>query len=256
MQLKDRMIYAGMYGSERVDRLSWRDMWFYSGLLHLCDDFGLFEADAALIRAAVVPRRSRTVSVRDLESGLNAIEQAGLVKLYTVSGKRYGVLWNYRQGARFKRKRRDCPQPPPEMLAWQCHDPPETDPLAERAAGTEENRTEQNRTEGKGSETTPELLVAYAYTHCGMGAGGLKFTVSSVRSVLKAVGGRDECVVKALEYMAAQDPRTRWHEVKNPVGLLVSLAQDYRDGLGRKPQGSFTSFEQWHEQAKDHQEVR
>lgn len=239
----------------------------YAGLLMLCDDVGLFEADAAVIHGLLF---STTPDIRlaDVKSALDLIESAELVRFYEVRGKRFGCLWNYRQSKGLKRRRQDCPAPPPDVLAWQAStelprvtDPPDSQPgVSVEQKGTEQNGTEPKGTEASGSagsqspagRVLAEHLVAYAWAHCGMGPRlPLRFDIAAARSLLKGVGAQhDRSAVAALEYMAAQDSRIRWHDVKNPLGLLVSLAQDHRDGIGKKPKGTFTTFNQWQQQAE------
>lgn len=263
------MIFRGLWSSRRVGGLKHVPFRVYAGLLMLCDDVGLFEADAAVIHGLLF---STTPDIRlaDVKSALDAIESAELVRFYEVRGKRFGCLWNYRQSKGLKRRRQECPSPPPEVLAWQSSteiprmtDPPDSDsdPASEQK-GTEQNRTELNGTENAAVvPVSAELLVAYAWAHCGMGPRPpVKFTVSDARALLKNcqlsmahndsdLRRRERFAVSALEYMAGQDSRTRWQAgdgpVKNPVALLVSLTQDYRDGIGKKPQGRYVPFDTW-----------
>ena len=259
------MIFKGLWNSERVGGLKHVPFRVYAGLLMLCDDVGLFEANAAVIHGLLF---STTPDVRlaYVTSALDAIESADLVRLYDVRGKRYGCLWNYRQSKGLKRRRQEYPSPPPGVLEWQASAEDLTGPDPPRPPdkpAPEQKGTEQNRTEPKGTETwpaglassptiTPESLVLYAWKHCGMD--GRSFKAESARALLKGVGAQhDHAAVRALEYMAAQDMRTRWHNVKNPLGLLVSLAQDYRDGLGKQPEGPFTPYQVWHQQTQEAQ---
>ena len=257
------MIFKGLWNSERVGGLKHVPFRVYAGLLMLCDDVGLFEANAAVIHGLLF---STTPDVRlaDVNRALESIESADLVRLYEVRGKRYGCLWNYRQSKGLKRRRQEYPAPPPELIAWQSSTevPHDADPPdSSRGSPPEQKGTEQNRTEPNGTEACAhgpvmaEHLVAYAWSQCGMSPRlPVKFTINEARSLLKGVGAQhDRSAVAALEYMAAQDPRTRWHEVKNPLGLLISLAQDHRDGIGKKPKTEFTTFNQWQQQGTEAQ---
>lgn len=276
------MIFKGLWNSERVGGLKHVPFRVYAGLLMLCDDVGLFEANAAVIHGLLF---STTPDVRlaDVNRALKSIESADLVRLYEVRGKRYGCLWNYRQSKGLKRRRQEYPAPPPEVLAWQSStevpritDPPDPEPnLPLEQKGTEQNRTEPNGIETplRGGSApvrdlpfegvTPQSLTAYAWAHCGLRPdGALRFRVTDAAAMFKAAGvsaatsdqdlkRREGCCISALEYMAAQDQRTRWHEVKKPVALLIALTQEYRNGIGKQPKGKFIPFSQWLRQATE-----
>ena len=236
--MPSRMIRDGILSSRRVARLSFRDRWLYVGLLLRADDFGLFEADAAILRGAVYPRDLGTVSERDCERGLGNIQQAELVKFYTVNGTRYGALWNY--GQRLKRKRMSHPPPPGEVVAWMS--------APDQPAQENQNRTEPEPEE-KLSRTEPKArlgisiaaLAGYGLEHCRCKL--------DMGKALNAVGPEhDWALVQALEYLASRDERTRWQDVSNPLGLLISLAQQMRDGIGPHPEGPVVTVQQWQQQ--------
>lgn len=233
--MPSRMIRDGILSSRRVAALGFRDRWLYVGVLLRADDFGLFEADPAILRGVVYPRDLGTVSERDCESGLGSIQQAGLVKFYTVNGTRYGALWNF--GQKLKRRRMSHPPPPGEIVAWMS--------APESPAQENQNRTEPEPEE-KLSRTEPKArlgislaaLAGYCLDHCRIRL--------DMGKVLNAVGPEhDWAVVQALEYLASRDERTRWQDVSNPLGLLISLSQQMRDGIGPHPEGEFVSLASW-----------
>lgn len=235
------MIFAGMYGSRKVASLNWLQRWLYSALLHMCDDFGLFEADAALIRAQAVPHDTRKVSDRDVESGLSAIEQADLVKFYTLSGKRYGVLWNFRQKRGYK-PHQLYPPPPPNLVEWQKTGESSWEPPDDHPRKTKPNQTKANQ--GKSNQSLgvhPALLCGYALEACRV-----RLTLKEAGDILQNVNPQhDWAVVAALEVIAARDERTRWNRVKSPPAMITAMAQEIRDGIGPQPEGEYEPFENW-----------
>lgn len=97
MTLHDRMVYAGIRTSRKIERLSWFERDFFLGLILVADDFGRFEADAEMLRTVLYGLLIAKVSVRDVEGALVACHEAGLVKLYRSGGRGYGKVINFRQ---------------------------------------------------------------------------------------------------------------------------------------------------------------
>lgn len=99
------MVYAGIQTSRRVARLSWMQRDVFRSLLHICDDYGRFEADAGMIRAVLYAPILDKVTERDVQAALLRCAETGvgLVKLYTVHGRGYGKVINYRQNLKKRR---------------------------------------------------------------------------------------------------------------------------------------------------------
>ncbi len=241
------MIFAGMFGSERVARLTWLQRWLYAALVLSCDDFGLFEADAALIRGDAIPRDTRKVSVRDVENGLQAMaaEQVQLVKFYTVSGKRYGILWNYRQKKGYKLRRQECPPPPPEHLEWQKSAEIPWTTASLHPKEPKPNQSKANQMEGEIKPIQMGVALAALCAYC-LDACRMRLTPADFARILKNVyPEHDWAVVKALEHMASRDARTRWQDVTTPPALITTIAQQIRDGIGPHPEGDYEPFLNW-----------
>jgi len=88
----------------RVNALNWEEEVFYRRLLSYVDDYGRCEAHAALLRAALYPLKLDQVREANVERLLAAVERARLVRLYTVSGKRYLEVSDFRQQVRSNSK--------------------------------------------------------------------------------------------------------------------------------------------------------
>lgn len=113
--MPNRILREGILTSERVNVLSWEEEVFYRRLMSVVDDFGRFSAHPALLRAALYPLKLDTVRDANLERLLAAVEQARLVRVYEVAGKRYVEMLDFRQHARAKESR--YPQPPPSACS-------------------------------------------------------------------------------------------------------------------------------------------
>lgn len=106
MTLRDFMLYAGIRTSRRFCRLSWFQRDLFVGILHACDDYGRFEADAEKLWSVLYALDRARVAKRDVQDGLRrfAAAEVGLVKYYTVRGVGYGKVHNYRQHGLKKRR--------------------------------------------------------------------------------------------------------------------------------------------------------
>ena len=100
--------------SERVDLLDVKAERFYFRLFLVVDDFGRFEANEKLLKSKVFPLKE-DVRATDISRWLSACEQAGLIRLYTVSGKRYLSVDRFAQTrANCRSTKSKYPDPPAE----------------------------------------------------------------------------------------------------------------------------------------------
>lgn len=100
--------------SERVDLLDVREERFYFRLFLVVDDFGRFEANEKLLKSKVFPLKE-DVRATDITRWLTACEKAGLIRLYTVSGKRYLSIDRFAQTrANCRSTKSKYPEPPTE----------------------------------------------------------------------------------------------------------------------------------------------
>ena len=101
--------------SERVDLLDVKTERFYFRLFLVVDDFGRFEANEKLLKSKVFPLKE-DVRATDISRWLTACEAAGLIRLYTVSGKRYLSVDRFAQTrANCRSTKSKYPEPPTEQ---------------------------------------------------------------------------------------------------------------------------------------------
>lgn len=108
--MPSRVLREGILTSERVNSLDWEEEVFYRRLMSVVDDFGRFTAHSSLLRAALYPLKLDTVRDSDVDRMLEAVEQAGLVRVYVVAQKRFVELLDFRQQTRAKESK--YPDPP------------------------------------------------------------------------------------------------------------------------------------------------
>lgn len=106
---ESRLIRRGLLDSERFNALGWQAQSVYFRLLLVADDFGLFDARPAFLRAQLFGMCLDRVREADLQRGLAACEEAGLVRFYAVAGKPYLMIERYGQRGKGRPK---FPLPP------------------------------------------------------------------------------------------------------------------------------------------------
>lgn len=110
--MPNRILREGILSSERVNCLNWEQEVFYRRLISVVDDYGRYFAHPALLRAALYPLKLDQVREVNVERLISACEKARLVRLYTVDGKRYLEVLDFRQQVRAKDSK--FPHPPPD----------------------------------------------------------------------------------------------------------------------------------------------
>jgi hypothetical protein len=147
--------------SKAVNRLSAVDERLYSRLHMKADDYGLYDADPKRLRPALFPLLLDEVREADVQRGLAACEEAGLIRRYEVAGK--ALLQILRFGQRLKEYKGRLPKPkyppPPwDYVAAACRDPAEL-------PGTSGNFREVPGTSSRIAHAQPKA-------HCAGAAGG------------------------------------------------------------------------------------
>lgn len=84
-----RLVREDILTSERIDMLDAPAEVFYRRLLSKVDDYGLYDARIAILRANLYPLRIDRVREADITRWIAACEKAGVIALYTHGGKPY-----------------------------------------------------------------------------------------------------------------------------------------------------------------------
>lgn len=95
-----RLIRDGILTSERVSSLSWEAEVFYRRLMSVADDYGLYDARPSILRSALYPLQLDKMSECNIKRCLSACEAAGLILLFSHSGKPYLMLGGFGQTLR------------------------------------------------------------------------------------------------------------------------------------------------------------
>jgi len=108
--MPNRILREGILTSERVNSLSNNAELFYRRLQSVVDDYGRFSANLSLLRAACYPLKLDSVKEDSISKHLAEAEGARLVVLYTVAGKAYLELQDFRQQVRAKESKYPSPE--------------------------------------------------------------------------------------------------------------------------------------------------
>ena len=107
--MPNRFIKETICTSDSIDMLSPFEEVFFYRLLVNCDDFGRFDARPKVLSARLFPLRE--ITIREIESALQALVRAGLVILYEVEGKPYIQVstWSKHQQTRAAKSKYPAP---------------------------------------------------------------------------------------------------------------------------------------------------
>lgn len=151
------LVREGILDSERVCRLGLAQQLFFRNLLHVADGADRFDADADDLRFTLYRRSLHLVKAGMVRQWLAELHSAGLIELYTRSGKAYGRILNYGQRDTKRKVLHPSPDDEPELpleAAKAPVAPPRSRrPKPEPDAGPP---TEMNRSEVKGRGTRRE----------------------------------------------------------------------------------------------------
>ncbi|MDD4876426.1 MAG: hypothetical protein PHQ86_04760 [Dehalococcoidales bacterium] len=109
--MPNRIIKESICTSPNLDKLSPQAETLFYRLIVNCDDYGRFEDDDKIIRSRCFPRKIDNITDKAIRQWLIEIQQAQLVKLYSVDGRRFLQFstWENHQQIRAKRSRYPSP---------------------------------------------------------------------------------------------------------------------------------------------------
>lgn len=107
--MPNRYVRESAIESESVNSLSWQAEVFWRRLLNRADDFGRFTANTALLRASIFPLQLDRVTEADVQRLIDECEAAGLLFVYSSSGKQFIILNKWEKG-----RAKESKYPPPD----------------------------------------------------------------------------------------------------------------------------------------------
>ena len=109
--MPERILRPEILTSERINQLDWEQEVFYRRLMSVVDDYGRFDARPSILRAALYPLAIERVREANVQRSLRGCVAAGLVRLYSSSGKAFLEVADFRQRMRAASSKYP---PPPE----------------------------------------------------------------------------------------------------------------------------------------------
>lgn len=152
--VREYILFPVLLGSEKWVSLRDHEKLFYIRLGCATDGAGRFDADAALLRAALYPKELHKVSERDVKGLLMRMHQVGLVRLYTQAGKGYGEVTSYKQ--RDSQRKVRYPEPDAGEMNFASMESAPADDPSPRSSSVRK----KNRIEGKGMKKVAEATAA------------------------------------------------------------------------------------------------
>lgn len=147
--MPNRILNSSICTSDSIDELDFFQESFFYRLLVSVDDYGNFDARAKIIRAAVFPLKD--ISLKDIETALDALERQGMLQFYTVNGRRYIHLTGWTRFQRLRNSKHKYPAPDSdgaEIEAVEADDIDELESEEEEAEIIEEDsKDEENERE-------------------------------------------------------------------------------------------------------------
>ena len=108
--MPNRILRDGIITSERVNALSPEAEVFYRRLHSVVDDFGRYTGHVALLRAALYPLQLDRMQETTIKRHLAECVKARLINAYSIKGKQFVEVLDFRQQVRAKDSK--YPQPP------------------------------------------------------------------------------------------------------------------------------------------------
>lgn len=109
--MPNRILKESICTSDSIAALTDFQEAFYYRLIVNCDDFGRMDARPAILKARLYPLRER-LTLKEIQSALRALADAGCVEVYEVDGKPYLHLpsWEVHQQIRAKKSKYPSPE--------------------------------------------------------------------------------------------------------------------------------------------------
>lgn len=131
--MPDRMVREAARFSSRVESVSQGAELMFWRLLTVPDDYGIYHADANLLRSAIWPKNPRNIRVTDITRWRDELVQAGMLAIFEHEGKAYIEVCNFGQKLKFpKRKYPPAPGGVRKPAAMPTPTPPEVTQEEER----------------------------------------------------------------------------------------------------------------------------
>jgi DnaD/phage-associated family protein len=200
--MPNRWLRESICTSDTLDTITAEEERLFYRLIVNCDDYGRMESRPEVVRAKCFPLKSDSVTVQQAEDWLQALQAVGLIRLYTVDGKRYlqMVTWNKYQQVRAKYSK----FPAPDNTCTQM----QTDVINSTRITNNDIRITNNDNEIDNEST--KVLVAFVAQHFGASPYIVERIVSYTEPApqeQRPEAMDPDCVLRACEIAVERDKR-------------------------------------------------
>jgi len=112
--MPNRIIKESICTSDNLNSLTPEEEVFFYRLIVSCDDFGVTDARAPIIRARCFPLKLEKYSEKKIEEWLHKLVSADLIYMYEVDGKRYLKMTSWENHQQIRAKKSKYPLPDSE----------------------------------------------------------------------------------------------------------------------------------------------
>ena len=113
--MPNRIIKESICTSDTINSLSWFEEVFFYRLIVNCDDYGRLDARPAILKSKLFPLKER-IAIKDIESALVKLADAGCVRLYECDSKPYLYLPTWEVHQRIRNQKSKYPEPSADNL--------------------------------------------------------------------------------------------------------------------------------------------
>lgn len=152
--MRIRSIKPDFWKSEKVASLPPMSRLLFIGLWNLADDAGRFRAHPSLIQGEIFPYEPHV----DVGEHLRQLAEAGLVQVYDVEGRRYGLVVGFAEHQKIDKRTesRLPPPPPPPEPRRQARAPKRPKTPTELSVGARQTSPKPSEQSGEPAEKSAE----------------------------------------------------------------------------------------------------
>src|SRR5690606_17499319 len=110
--MPNRILKESICTSDTLAQLTAEEERLFYRLIVQADDWGRFDGRAQVIRAACFPLQLDDITTDDVESWLHRLADVGLIRFYTVDGRRYLYFATWHKHQQKRAKHSKWPEPP------------------------------------------------------------------------------------------------------------------------------------------------
>lgn len=105
-----RILKKSICQSDDIDQLAWFEEVLFYRLIVNCDDYGIFDGRAKILRGTLFPLKD-DITIKQIEDAVTRLATVGLVRQYEVQGRPYLQLSTWSKHQRLRESKHTYPMP-------------------------------------------------------------------------------------------------------------------------------------------------